>query len=85
MVAEHEDQADSFGNLNRVDSHYCSIRLQWFQVLMNPRTHEEFGGVPTAVIYSAVLLIIIFGYTPPCGIIPILRLCIVCIRESFLY
>lgn len=37
VVAEHEDQADSFGNLNRVDSHHCSIRLQWFQVLMNPR------------------------------------------------
>ena len=36
VVPEHEDQADSFGNLNRLDSHHCPICLQWIQVLMNP-------------------------------------------------
>lgn len=60
MVAEHEDQADSFGNLNRVDSHHCSIRLQWFQVLMNPRTLEELVGflllLSTVPVYSLFLV-----------------------------
>ncbi|MBA0704539.1 hypothetical protein Golax_016791, partial [Gossypium laxum] len=38
VVAEHEGKADSFGNPDRIDSHYRAVHLRWLPLLKRIRS-----------------------------------------------
>lgn len=77
--AEHEDQADRFGNLNRFDSHHCSINLQRLQMLMRRMALIMLISTKPAHVFFLVTYPS-FYHNLYCKTV-----CIACIREFFLY